>query len=326
MIPVEPVVHPQARAFIESIPDQGLMAPRDIQEVRREAREIVLAAGGTPETVTAVEDIDADGVPCRIYWPAGRETNVLVWLHGGAFMTGDLDCCDVVARAFANRAQCAVLSVDYRLAPEHRFPAAIDDAWRATVWAAQRFHKVAVGGDSAGGNLAAAAALRARDSDLMLAAQVLVYPVLTSDTSNSYYESFPQRYANFCGRMGFGATSLANIRNMWETYVPDPAQRLRQDASPLRARSLVGIAPAVMVVAEHDILREDAEEYIRRLEASGVPVEVHRYEGQLHGFIGFGGRLDAARDAVDSSAAGLRAAFVRHVRTSAPASKSASAD
>ena len=309
MIPVEPLVHPQARAFIESLPDPSLMAGRDIQEVRREARAIVLAAAGTPEPMASVDDIDAGRVPARLYRPTGGETSVLVWIHGGAFMTGDLDSCDVVARAFAKEALCAVLSVDYRLAPEYRFPAAIDDAWRATVWATENFNTVAVGGDSAGGNLAAAVALRARDLRVELAMQVLVYPVLTADTSNSYYEGFAQRYANFCGRTGFGATSLANIRNMWETYIPDPAKRLVPDASPLRAASLAGLAPVVMILAEHDILREDGEEYIRRLEAVGVPVEVHRYEGQLHGFIGFSGKLDAARDAVDKSAAALRIAF-----------------
>jgi len=314
MIPSEPFVNPQARAFIESIPDQGLMAPRDIHEIRREAREIVLAATGKPESVTAVDDIDVGGVGARLYQPAGGETNVLVWIHGGAFMTGDLDSCDVVARAFAKRAQSAVLSVDYRLAPENRFPAAIDDAWAATVWASRRFDKVAVGGDSAGGNLAAAVALRARDLNLSLAMQVLVYPVLTSDTTSSYYEAFPRQYENFCGRRGFGATSLANIRNMWETYVPDPTQRLLQDASPLRAASLAGLAPVVMILAEHDILREDAEEYIRRLETSGVPVEAHRYAGQLHGFVSFPGKLDDGRDAVDKSADALRSVFGSPIR------------
>jgi acetyl esterase len=285
------------------------MAPRDIHEVRREAREIILAAGGTHEPMTAVEDIDAGGVPGRMYRPSGGETEVLVWIHGGAFMTGDLETTDIVARAIAKRGQCAVLSVDYRLAPEHRFPAAIDDTWRATLWASQKFDKVAVGGDSAGGNLAAAVALRARDAHVSLALQVLVYPVLTSETSNAYYEAFPDRYANFCGRKDFGATSLANIRNMWATYVPDPAQRLLRDASPLRADSLSGVAPVVMIVAEHDILREDGEAYARRLEASGVDVHVHRYEGQLHGFIGFSGKLDASLNALDNVAAALRSAF-----------------
>lgn len=309
MTPSELYVHPQARAFIQSIPDTGLVAPRHIDAVRRETREIVLAAAGKPEPMTLVEEIHAGGVPSRIYWPAGGETSVFVWIHGGAFMTGDLDTSDVLVRAFARKAGCAVLSVDYRLAPEHRFPAAIDDSWRATVWASQRFAQVAVGGDSAGGNLAAAVALRARDTGLALALQVLVYPVLTSETTSPYYETFPHRYANFCGRKTFGATSLANIRNMWDTYIPDPKQRLLQDASPLRAESLLGLAPVVMIIAEHDILREDGEEYVRRLQACDVPVEVHRYDGQLHGFIGFAGKLDAARDAVDDSAAALRRAF-----------------
>jgi acetyl esterase len=309
MIPLEPLVHPQARAYIESVPDRGPTAKRDIREVRREARELALAGGGEPETVAAVHEVDADGIRARLYEPLGGEASVLVWFHGGAFLMGDLETCEVLARTLARGADCAVLSVDYRLAPENRFPAAIDDAWQATVWASRRFDKVAVGGDSAGGNLAAAVALRARDSGLSLAMQLLVYPVVTSEMNTSHYQSFPVRYANFCGREGFGATSLTNIRNMWETYVPDPAQRLLQDASPLRAPSLAGLARAVIILAEHDILREDIEEYIRKLQAAGAAVEVHRYEGQIHGFFTLLGAMDDARDAVDKSAIALKRAF-----------------
>jgi acetyl esterase len=139
--------------------------------------------------------------------------------------------------------------------------------------------------------------------------QLLVYPVVTSVMNTPHYQSFPERYANFCGREGFGATSLTNIRNMWETYVPDPAQRLLQDASPLRAASLGGLARAMIILAEHDILREDIEEYIRKLQAAGVAVEVHRYEGQIHGFFTLLGAMDDARDAVNKSASALQRAF-----------------
>jgi acetyl esterase len=309
MTPMHPVASHQVRAQLESLPSRGPMSQRDIRDVRREMREDLLAGSGEPEPLAAVCDIEADGVRARLYRPVGGESSVLVWLHGGAFMMGDLDSCDVVIRALASRAGCAVLSVDYRLAPEHRFPAAIDDAWRAIQWASRRFGCVAVGGDSAGGNLAAAAALRARDLGPDLALQLLVYPVVTSATDTPFYAAFPEVYADFCGRQGFGSISLSNIRHMWEVYVPDPGQRLLQDASPLRAASFAGLAPAVIVLAEHDILRADGEEYARRLEAAGVAVEVHLYKGQIHGFFSLLGKMDDAHDAVDRSAKALMAAF-----------------
>ena len=234
--------------------------------VRRPSRRPPRPAGRESRSPRSSSSL-VDGVPARLYRPVGGERDVLVWFHGSAWMIGDLDFCDPVVRRLTNRARCAVLSVDYRLAPEHPFPAAIDDAWAATVWASERFRSVAVGGDSAGGNLAAAVALRARDHGIELALQVLVYPVLDNAAVESQsYADYRQRYRGFIGDPGFGDRHADGVRYIWEVYVPDPAQRLHPDASPMQAASLRGVAPALILTAEHDILRGEAEAYARRLD------------------------------------------------------------
>jgi acetyl esterase/lipase len=279
-----PRPHEQVRAFLARSTRSPDPWSADIAAVRAGAREKVLAVTGEPVPVACVESIDAYGVQGRLYQPAGVERDVLVWAHGGGWIHGDLDTADGVARALANRADCAVLSIDYRLAPEHRFPAGFDDAWTAITWARRHFDSVAVGGDSAGGNLAAAAALKARDEGVALAAQLLVYPALDSTEDTDYKVAFPQRYARFAGQQGFGPNSNRRLKHLWATYVPDPAARKMSYASPLHAESVHGVAPAVIINAEHDILRGEAEDYARRLEEAGVPVELHEYAGQIHGF------------------------------------------
>ena len=305
-----PVPCEQARAYVELWRAKPFPWKRDVAERREEALVEAAAAGGPPEPVTSVEQLLVDGVPARLYRPLGGERDVLVWLHGSAWMIGDLDFCDPVVRRLTNRARCAVLSVDYRLAPEHPFPAAIEDAWAATAWASERFRQVAVGGDSAGGNLAAAVALRARDRGIELALQVLVYPVLDyAAVESSSYEAYRQRYSGFGGDPGFGSRHADGVRYIWEVYVPDPAQRLEQDASPMQAAFVGDLAPALIVTAEHDVLRGEAEAYARRLQAEGVPVELRDYEGQVHGFFNQLVTMSDARDAIDVSAAALTRAF-----------------
>ena len=307
-----PVPCEQARAYVELWGAKPRPWERDLAERRAEALEEAAAAGGIPEPVASVEQLLVDGVPARLYRPVGGERDVLVWFHGSAWMIGDLDFCDPVVRRLTNRAGCAVLSVDYRLAPEHPFPAAIDDAWAATVWASERFRSVAVGGDSAGGNLAAAAALRARDHGIELALQVLVYPVLDHAAVESRsYADYRQRYRGFVGDPGFGDRHADGVRYIWEVYVPDPAQRLDQDASPMQAESLRGVAPALILTAEHDILRGEAEAYARRLAAEGSAVDLRDYPGQVHGFFNQLATMSDARDAVDVSAAAVARAFAR---------------
>jgi acetyl esterase/lipase len=282
---------------------------RDVADLRREMSEECRDVCGEPESVAQVEEVSAGGVRALLYRPRGDEREVVVWLHGGAFFKGDPECYDVAARALAKGGAAAVLSVDYRLAPEDRYPAAIDDCWSATVWAAERFDRIAIGGDSAGGNLAAAVALRARDRAMTLSAQVLVYPVLDYRPDSPDYLAYCDRYDEFAGQKGFGLTAQETMRRMWELYVPEEERRNEPDASPLRAESLAGVAPAIVVTAEHDILRGEAEEYVARLRQADVTVELLNYEGQFHGFFHLLGVMPDGRDAVSRVAASLRAAF-----------------
>lgn len=264
---------------------------------------------GKPEPVESVAMVDVEGVACRLYHSGKNDRAVLVWLHGGGWNLGDLDCHDWIARALANRAECAVLSVGYRLAPEHPYPAAVEDAWDAVVWASRHFDLVAVGGDSAGGNLAAAVGLRARDVGLRLELQVLVYPVLDYRVDHPSYDDFARRYAGFAGRPDFGESFQSTIRDIWKQYVPDPARRGETDASPLRADSLRGVAPVILISAEHDILRPEGREFARRLRDDDVDVQEVDYPGQIHGFFPLLRVMPEARDAVARCAAALATAF-----------------
>jgi acetyl esterase len=304
-----PRPHEQVQAFLDSSGASPDPWSADIAVVRADAREKVLAVSGDPASVAAVEPVDADGVPARLYRPAGGEREVLVWAHGGGWMHGDLDTADCVARALANRAACAVMSIDYRLAPEHPFPAGLDDTWIAITWAARTFDRVAVGGDSSGGNLAAATALKARDEGVELAAQLLVYPVLDSTEDTDYKIAFRRRYATFAGRPGFGVGSSRRLEHIWETYVPDPAARKAPYASPRHAPSLDGVAPVTIITAEHDFLRGEAEEYAQRLRTAGVPVELAGYTGQIHGFFEMFSVMTDAQRAVDVAGDAIRRAF-----------------
>ena len=303
------VPNTQARTFLASQPQ----AKTPIQEsdvlMRRAAMRAECLTGGQPETIASIAELRVGGVPARLYRPAGNEREVLVWLHGGAWMLGDLDCCDAAVRALANRGGCAVLAVDYRLAPEHRYPAAVEDSWAATEWAAENFDSVAVGGDSAGGNLTAAAALRARDLGISLALQLLVYPVLDYRPDSAHYNAFRDRYREFAGIEEFGKQSQESIRRIWEIYIPDPARRGERDASPLRAASFSGLAPAMVITAEHDILTGEGQDYARKLQAAGVPAEIINYTGQVHGFFVLPWMMDDAQDAIARSGIALRRAF-----------------
>lgn len=309
------MLNEEARAYLLQQPAGRPFWERDIEDLRQQMRDECREGGGAPEPVAQVEAVDAGGVPARLYRPRRDERAVFVWFHGGAWMLGDLDCHDNLARAIANRAGCAVLSVDYRLAPDHRFPAAIDDAWTATRYAVARFVQVAVGGDSAGGNLAAAVALRCRDRGTRLDHQILVYPVLDTMVDSPFYERFRDRYRHFLAdnRIAeggdFGAESQEGIRRVCEHYVPVAADRLLPDASPLRAASLAGVAPATVVAAEHDVLRGDSEAYARRLRDAGVPVELTVYPGQVHGFFHLLGAMADARRATRQVADALRHGF-----------------
>jgi acetyl esterase len=302
------VPNDQARTFLSSQPRHNTPIQESDVPMRRAEMRAECLTGGRQEPVASVTDVQVGGVRTRLYQPVGGEREVLVWLHGGGWMLGDLDCCDAVVRALANRGGCAVLAVDYRLTPEHRYPAAVHDSWAVTEWAGDNFDLVAVGGDSAGGNLTAAMALRARDLGISLALQLLVYPVLDYRPDSPYYDEFRDRYRDFAGNGEFGKQSQENVRRLWEIYIPDPARRGEYDASPLRAASFSRLAPAMVITAEHDILTGEGQDYVRRLYAAGVPAQIINYTGQVHGFFGLSW-MDDAKDAIARSGAALRRAF-----------------
>jgi len=283
-----------------------------VEQWREDTRDDCFAGAGVIEDVESIEEIALGEVTARLYRPRGGERDVLIWIHGGGWIVVDLDCCDGLMRAMANRAGCAILSVGYRRAPESPFPAAIEDCWAATTWASERFDRFALGGDSAGGNLAAVMALRARDIGIDVSLQLLVYPVLDWRVDSTSYNRFVRRYdESFFEIDGFGTASRTAVRYLWDSYVPQLSHRGDVEASPLRASSLAGLAPALIITAEHDIFREEDEDYARRLADDGVPIELHDYKGQLHGFYHLLGEMSDARDALERSASALRVAFAR---------------
>jgi acetyl esterase len=306
---IRPVLSLQVLEIIKVIGLPPENNARDINQLRRFFHHAQRALSGAPEPVARIEDIDTGGVPARLYTPENDKGGVLVWLHGGGWVLGGLDEHNSLLCAIANRARCSVLSVDYRLAPENPYPAAINDCWTSTKWALEHYDRVAIGGDSAGGNLAAAVALRARDSEMKLALQLLVYPVLDSKLDSDFLNEFVTRYEGFMGEANFGKDSLAKLGQVWRAYVAEPERLSDVDASPSHAASLSGLAPALIILSEHDILRGEGEQYAKRIQEAGVPVELYIYAGQTHGFYNFLGVVPDARDAVERTSVALRAAF-----------------
>ncbi len=281
-------------------------------EAAREMHRVASAAAGAPAPVKNVEDRGIPGpggeIPVRIYTPASTEPlPALVYFHGGGWVIGDLDTHDSTCRTLANSAQCVVVSVGYRLAPEHKFPAAVDDAYAATAWVADHAEeigvdkrRVAVGGDSAGGNLAAVVALIARGKNApRLAYQLLVYPITNYDFETESYRDNAE---------GHFLTRDA-MKWYWAHYTRSEADGLDPRSSPLRADDLVGLPPALVITAEFDPLRDEGEAYAARLRDDGVPVTVTRYDGMIHGFWQMAALLQQSRDALQQAAEGLRNAF-----------------
>ena len=265
-------------------------------------------AGGAPEPVFAVEDRDADGVPVRVYRPSPDPgLGVFVVFHGGGWVIGSMEEFDVIARQIANASNAIVVSVDYRLAPEHPYPAPLDDCWTALRWAAEHAaelggdpSRLAVGGDSAGGNLAAACALLARDAGTpRLALQLLVYPALDAACETASYIENGKGYL------------LEAVQMQWfyDCYLRGGADGSDWRVSPARAVSLEGAAPAFVITAEFDPLRDEGDAYARALAEAGVAVTHSAYEGMIHAFFGLTAMFDDATVALDETARALRAAF-----------------
>jgi acetyl esterase len=247
-------------------------------------------AGGLFEKVHSVRPVGVPGpagmIPCRLYMPSDeRDLPLFVYYHGGGFVIGDLDTADNIARFICARAGCAVLSVDYRLAPEHRFPAAVEDCRAAAGWAVGHAaelgcnaRQVLVGGDSAGGSLSAVVAQHASQaSGPRLAGQILFYPATDAAALDT------PSYREF-GEQALGL-STRDVQWFLDRYTPDLGDRFDPRVSPLRATDLRGLAPALVVTAEFDVLRDEGETYARRLQEAGVAATVMRCNGMIHGFL-----------------------------------------
>ena len=264
-----------------------------------------------PEIVVhSVEDLMIDGpdsaIPVRIYRPSAAPAPVHVHFHGGGWVIGDLETHDRDCREICVGADCIVVAVDYRLAPEHIFPAAPEDCYAALCWASANLDSlcalpgaVSVGGDSAGGNLAAAVALMARDRNgPAIAMQLLIYPVTDATMESGSYRDNADGYL----------LSRTMMSWFWDHYCPDLALRADPLASPITAEDLTGLPPALIMTAEFDPLRDEGEAYAERLIAAGVEVEVRRFDGLVHGFFSQAGVIEAAREGVDLAVKALRKA------------------
>ena len=263
------------------------------------------------EGVSAQQEVGAvsegllpSGRAFRAYTPTDQAQSMFLYLHGGGWVVGNLDMHDELCRRLAQRAGSVVVSLDYRLAPEHPFPAALDDCFEAVSWMAKNAElggggesRLIVGGTSAGGNLAAALALRCRDHPVAdIALQVLMYPVLDSRMDSVSY-----------GLFGDGPVlSRSQMEWYWKQYVPQAEQRRDPLASPSWAKDLGGLPPAIIVVPECDPLRDEAEEYAERLHAAGVDVRVLRYAGQVHSFLRYIDVLTDADRAISDVAEAVR--------------------
>jgi acetyl esterase len=279
-----------------------------VEQARAEDLAAIRSAGGDPEPVHQVADRTIPGpggeLPIRIYRPdADGPLPTLVYFFGGGWTLGSVDTSDGICRSLTNATGCMVVTVGYRLAPEHRFPAAVHDCFAAVEWIATHGDEIgadparlAVGGDSAGGNLAAAVTLLARDKGPGLVGQVLVYP-------NTDYGADGGSMVDNADPALFNRTSVAWY---WGHYLADESDGVDPLASPLRAATLTGLPPALVITAEFDPLRDQGEEYAARLAAEGVPVELTRYDGMVHGFFAMAGTLDGGRAAIAQAARWLR--------------------
>ncbi|WP_254839105.1 alpha/beta hydrolase [Natronomonas marina] len=291
-------------AVLDELPDVPPWHALSVEGARRLEDELFSSDAAHDCTVRAFA-IDGPGgeLPVRSYRPAAGPLPTVVFYHGGGWTLGTLDSVEGVCTEVAERAGCLVLSVDYRLAPEHPFPAAVEDAWAAFEWADDHAESlggdgtVAVGGTSAGGGLAAATALRARERDRSLAAQLLLYPMLDpgldTDSCREHADA--------------PLLTRADLAWFWEQYLDSGADRYNPLAAPLRAPALDGVAPPVVATAGHDPLRSEGVAYADRLADAGVDVEHHHAPSLCHGFCSLTDRVPAADEAVGETLAAFEA-------------------
>jgi acetyl esterase len=298
---------PQAQKFMDMLIEGGgpPLHEMSVEDARGMPAILAGLVGDGPE-VHAVRDVEIPGpagaIPARVYEPTEDPAGTVVYFHGGGWVIGTLDTWDTVLRSLAVESGARVVSVDYRLAPEHRFPAATDDALAATRWASSELAgggPVVVAGDSAGGNLAAVTSIRARDEGgPAIALQVLLYPVTDADLSTEHMTAYR------------GAPYFLTTESMewfWGHYAPDEADRAHPHASPLRAESLAGLPPAWVLIAEYDPLKAEGLAYAARLEQEGNQVTVVEYDDQMHAFFTMPNLIAAGNRAITEAAQAIKA-------------------
>jgi acetyl esterase len=302
------MLHPEIRAILDEMNAAPGPPAHEVPVAEARAAHVAesVQLSGPGEPVAEVRDVRVPAaggdILVRAFRPEGAPPlPVVAYLHGGGWMMGGVDSYGTPLRALANAAGAIVAAVEYRLAPEHPFPAARDDCLAAIRWLAAHAgelggdpDRLSVAGDSAGGNLAAVAARRLR-GDVPLRAQALIYPVMDAALSTPSYREFADDR---------GLTA-ASMRRFWNLYL-DGADGADPDASPLRGGDLAGVAPAFVLVAEEDVLRDEGEAYAAALRDAGVPVELVRWPGTIHGFFRWLGATGVAREAVDAVGAALR--------------------
>lgn len=305
-------LHPEAQLILrfQRIVHAPALDELSVPRARRRVAVDALSLAGRPPVLEAVQELTVTGgpvdLPGRLYVPGAAGPGLLVYFHGGGMVVGDLETHDPVCRWLASAADVRVLAVDYRRAPEHRFPAAAEDAWAAFRFAVENLGlaadpaRVAVGGDSAGGNLAAGVAQRAvRSGETGPALQLLFYPWLDLSRERRSYERFGDGFY-------LSSSDLAWFRSH---YLSAPGDAHDPRCSPLLAESLAGVAPAYIAVAGFDPLRDEGEEYGKRLRAAGVRVALVRHAGLFHGFVSGLGAGRMGREALLQAAGALRLAL-----------------
>lgn len=315
--PAKANLDPQTRAVVERLAADATTNVMTLPPAeRRRAHDALFASLGLPPAdLTDVADRFIPGpggrLRVRIYTPrdsAAQPRALLVYFHGGGMSVGSLEQYDSLCQRLSQRSGAIVVSVDYRLTPEHRFPAPVEDAYAALKWARDNAASIggdparlAVGGDSAGGNLAAVVAQLARDSGPPLAFQLLIYPAVGFTRNSESMQKFSHGYV-------FG---VAELEMAVDQYITDRAQLSDPRLFPLLARDLSRLPPAFVISAGYEIMRDDIEEYAHRLQAAGVPTELHRYETTIHPFLSMAGAIDLGRAAIDESADKVRSAMAR---------------
>jgi acetyl esterase/lipase len=306
---------PQAKALLDRlvalrVPPLSSMSP---QQARELFSRWFLAVRDKGEPVGKLEDRKVPGpggeIPVRIYFPRnkGGILPVFVYFHGGGFVLGDIESSDSFCRTITNTANCIVISVEYRLAPEHKFPAAVEDAYASTKWAATNARsfsgdssRIAVGGDSAGGNLATVVCLMAKElGGPKVIYQVLIYPAVGSSLDSPSAREYGEGY--FLTRDDMVWFSTNYLRNEKDLFDPHFA--------PLLAEDLQGLPGALIITGEFDPIRDNGEAYAKRLSNAGVPVKLSRYDGMIHGFVSMAGVLDQGTKAISQIASDLRIVF-----------------